>query len=85
MGPWGPGFAAQLPHSLPHGGNPEPFWRTRRELGRAERSERGWPPSAGVPWKAERSERSEAGLGSTKEVLGFVIDFDFNLDLLFFY
>ena len=31
------------------------------------------------------SERSEAGLGTTKEVLGFIIDFlDFNLDFLGF-
>ena len=27
---------------------------------------------------------SEAGLGTTKEVLGFIIDFDFNLDFLGF-
>ena len=40
-----------------------------------------WPP-----WKAERAERSEAGvLGTTKEGLGFIIDFlDFNWDFIGF-
>ena len=49
----------------------------------------GWPEaacSASAPWHppggASGAERSEAALGATKEVLGFIIAFDFNLDLL---
>ena len=42
---------------------------------------RGWRSRGPLEGRAERS---EAGLGTTKEVLGFIIDFDFNLDFLGF-
>ena len=35
-----------------------------------------WPSPGRGPLEG-RAERSEAGLGTTKEVLGFIIDFDF--------
>ena len=37
--------------------------------------------SPGGPWKAE-AERSEAGLGATKEVLSIMAFLDFDLDFL---
>ena len=43
------------------------------------------PPSGRTLLAPSGAERSEAGvLGTTKEVLGFIIDFDFNLDFLGF-
>ena len=36
------------------------------------------------PGGASGAERSEAALGATKEVLGFIIDLDFNWDFLGF-
>ena len=48
-------------------------------VGISERT--AWRPP---PLEASGAERSEAGLGTTKEVLGFIIDFDFNLDFLGF-
>ena len=46
----------------------------------ASPSGRQRPCTLGRPSGAERSE----GVGATKEVLGFIIDFDFNLDFLGF-
>ena len=41
-------------------------------------------PSGGAPGRSERAERGRLASGTTKEVLGFIIGFDFNLDFLGF-